>query len=83
MGKSNYIYLGPSLPTLGLKKNTLFRGEELPPKLLQIAIGKPSIRSLFVSTKDLAEVQKNITKRGTLEHKANQEMLEIAKTIPR
>jgi hypothetical protein len=83
MGKPNFIYVGPSLPSLGLKKNTIFRGAEVPPALQPLVEKKPAIRSLFVSTKDLAEVMKRLGQKGSLEHTANQEMLTIAKTTPR
>ena len=83
MGKANFIYVGPNIPQIGLKKNTLYRGEEPPPRLRDLIVSKPVLRSLFISTKRLAEVQTKLNKKGSMEHTANQEMLAIAKTIPR
>lgn len=83
MGKPNFIYIGPNVPPLALKRNTLYRGEELPVQLKQLAISKPVLKALFISTRDLAEAQKKLSKKGTLEHTANQEMQTIARTIPR
>jgi hypothetical protein len=83
MGKPNMIYIGPNVPPLALKRNTLYRGDDIPPRLLELAERRPALKSLFISTRDLAEAQKKIAKKGTLEHTAQQEMLEIAKTIPR
>ena len=83
MGKANFIYVGPNIPQLGLKKNTLFRGEEPPPRLRDLIVSTPVLRSLFVSTTRLAEVKAKLNKKGSMEHTANQAMLIIAQTIPR
>lgn len=83
MGKPNYIYIGPNIGPIGLKRNTIFRGDQLPQKFKELADRKPVLRSLFISTRDLAEAQKKLTKKGTLEYVANQEVLAIAKAIPR
>jgi hypothetical protein len=79
MGKPNYIYIGPSVPAIGLKKNMLFRTEELPSQLLQAAADKPIIKALYISTRDLAETTKRLNTKGSLEYTANKEMLEIAR----
>jgi hypothetical protein len=79
MGKPNHIYVGPSVPSLGLKRFTLYRSEELPVKLAELAAQKPAVKSLFVSTRDLAEVKKQLNKKGSLAYTANQEMLAIAR----
>ena len=80
--KGNWIYIGPTIPPLGLLINTIYRGAELPPALKLIADRKPAVGSLFVNTNDLAEAKRRIAIRGSLEHTANQEMLAIAKTTP-
>jgi hypothetical protein len=79
MGKPNYIYIGPSVSAIGLKKNMLFRSDELPSQLLPIVANKPAIKSLYVSTRDLAETAKRLATKGSLEYSANKEMLEIAR----
>jgi len=80
--KRNFIYIGPTIPSLGLKKNTLYRTSALPKVLDRIATKKPFIRTLYVSTSDLAEASKRLTKKGSVEYTATQEMLAIAKTTP-
>lgn len=80
---SNYIYIGVSIPPLGLKTNALYLESTLPPTLKRYADVKPVLNSLYVHTSLLAQAKKNIMMKGTLEYTANQEMLAIAKTIPR
>lgn len=81
MGKPNFIYIGPSVPPLGLKTNMLFRSEELPQHLDEIAKHKPIVKSLYISTRNLAQAKKSITRKGSLEHTATKEVLAIAKQI--
>ena len=81
--KGNWIYIGPSIPPLGLQANTLYRVPEMPPALKLIADSKPAAASLFVNTDNLAEAKRRIAIRGSLEHTANSELLAIAKTTPR
>jgi hypothetical protein len=64
MTKQNFMYVGPSIPPLGLKKHTLYCSEELPIKLAEVARKKPAVKALFVPTKDLAEVKKQLNKKG-------------------
>lgn len=83
MGKPNFCYIGPNVPPIGLKKFTLYRGEELPRSLEPLVKQRPVLAALYVSTRDLAAAQRRLAQKGTLEHTAAQEMLTIAKTIPR
>lgn len=83
MGKPNFIYIGPSIPPLGLKTNSLFRSDGLPPALATISGDRPVVKALYISTRNLAEAKRQITKKGSLEYTANKVLLEIAKTIPR
>ena len=80
---TNSMYVGPSIPQWGLKQNTIYRGDTPPAKLLEMMIAKPAMRSLFVSTKNLAKAKKQLNKKGTLEYTASQELLAIARTLPR
>lgn len=82
MKKGNFIYIGPTIPVLGLKKNTVYRSPDLPNVLEKFAQTKAVLRSLYVSTKDLAKANKQLTTKGSLEYTATQEMLAIAKTTP-
>lgn len=81
--RGNWLYIGPSIPTLGLQKNTIYRIPDCPPALKLIAARKPVVLSLFVHVADLAEAKRRIEIHGSLEHSANQEMLSLAKTTPR
>lgn len=78
--KKNWIYVGPTIPGLGLKKNTLYRSEKPPSKLEQIGMTRPVVLSLYIPTTNLAEVNKRINQKGSLEYTATQELLAIAKT---
>ena len=81
--QGNWMYIGPSIPPLGLQKHTLYRSAEMPAALKLIAAQKPAVRSLYVSVAALAETRKKLANLGSLEHAANQEMLAIAKTTPK
>jgi hypothetical protein len=79
MGKPNWIYIGPNIPAVGLKRNTIHREEIMPDALAKYAAIKPVVKSLFVSTARLAEAEKNLSKPGSLEHHAYKEMTAYAK----
>jgi hypothetical protein len=79
MGKPNWIYIGPNIPVVGLKRNTIYRDEVMPEALAKYAAIKPVVKSLFVSTAGLAAAEKNLSKPGSLEHHANKEMMAYAK----
>jgi hypothetical protein len=81
--RGNWIYIGPSIPPLGLQKHTLYRSGELPAPLKLIATNKPAVRALFIPITELAAAKHKLTTSGSLEHTANAEMLAIAKTTPR
>ena len=83
MKAGNWIYIGPSIPPLGLQKHTIYRTDELPYSLRLIADRKPAVRSLYVHVSDLVAARKGLEITGSLEHTANQEMLAIAKLTPR
>jgi hypothetical protein len=79
MGKPNYIYLGPNVPVVGLKRNTIYRENVMPDALAKYAVLKPVVKALFVPTTQLAIAEKNLSKPGSLEYHANREMLAYAK----
>ena len=82
MGKENYIYIGPNIPQIGLKRNTLYRGSAPPPKLTELIKTKRALGSLFVPTSELAKAEKSLNIKGSLEHTARKQMEEIVKTLP-
>jgi hypothetical protein len=79
MGKVNYVYIGPNIPQVGLKRNTIYRDSTLPDALAKYAVLKPAVKSLFVPTTHLAVAEKNKAKQGSLEFLANKELLAYAK----
>jgi hypothetical protein len=83
MKKENYIYIGPSIPQLGLKQNTLYRSEQPPEALAKLAREKGVVRSLYIKTSELAKAQQQLTRRGSVEHSAIETMHEFAKKVPR
>ena len=78
---TNHCYIGPNVPPLGLKRNTIFRTGEMPPGLKDLIKLKPVVRALFVHTKDLPSALFKIERHGSLEHTAKEHMLEVAKTF--
>ena len=83
MGKPNFCYIGPNLPQIGLKRNTLYRGNQPPPKLAELMKKKPVLSALFVSTAALAQAERSLNIKGAVENTAQKEMAEIVKTLPR
>ena len=83
MGKANFMYVGPNVPQIGLKRNTLYRGNEPPAKLKELIKSKPILSALFVSTAGLAQAERSLNIKGSLENTAQKEMTEIVKTLPR
>jgi hypothetical protein len=79
MGRVNFVYIGPNVPNVGLKRNTIYRDSTLPDALAKYAALKPAVKALFVPTTYLATAAKNLEKPGSLEYQANKEMLAYAK----
>lgn len=75
----NYIYIGPTVARIGLKKSTLVLGSTPPPQLLSLIELKPTIRSLFVPTVRTAEARANMRIKGTLENIAAEEVIKFGK----
>jgi hypothetical protein len=77
--RERFIYIGPNMPLLGLKRNTIYKSKMLPAGLAQIAETKPAAKALYVSSDGLAIAMRNLTKTGSLEQHANQMLLSLAK----
>lgn len=75
----NYIYIGPTIARIGLKRSTLVIGAEPPPQLKSLIELKPIIRALFVPTSKTMLARINMQKRGTIEYAAAEEVLNYAK----
>jgi hypothetical protein len=78
--RERFIYIGPNVPIMGLKRNTIYKDAALPEGLERVAATKPVVRALYVSADGLAIAVRNLNKKGSLEHHANNEMLSVAKT---
>lgn len=79
MSEKNYIYIGPTVARIGLKKSTLILGSEPPPQLRSLIDTKPVIGSLFVPTARTAQARINMRIVGTLEHIAAQEVIKFSR----
>lgn len=74
MNKENYIYIGPTVARIGLKRSTIVLGRTPPPQLQSLIDLKPVIASLFVPTARTAEARINVRRLGTLENVAAEEV---------
>jgi hypothetical protein len=83
MGKQNFVYIGPNVPQIGLKRNTLYRENSPPAKLAELIKKRPVLSALFVPTSGLAQAERSLRIKGAVEHTAQKEMAEIVKTLPR
>jgi len=69
------MYMGPSIPKLGIRRHLLILGSEPPPQLLSLIETKPMLRSLVVPSFKVAEAAEKVNTRGSLEWLAAQEVL--------
>jgi hypothetical protein len=79
MSVENYIYIGPTVARIGLKKSTIVLGSTPPPQLLSLMQLKPIIGSLFVPTAKTAEARANMQRKGTLENIAAEEVIKFGR----
>lgn len=77
MSEPNYIYVGPTVARIGLKRSTLVLGSTPPPQLQSLIDLKPVIRSLYVPTAKAAQARINMRVLGTLEHVASEEVIKF------
>lgn len=75
----NWIYIGPTVARIGLKKSTIVLGNTPPPQLLSLIELKPVIRSLFVPTIKTSEARISMNRKGTLENIAAEEVIKFGK----
>jgi hypothetical protein len=58
--RTNHIYIGPTVPQVGLKQWTLYLESE-PPEFLKEQMAKvPLLRALYISTEKLGAARKNL-----------------------
>lgn len=75
----NWIYIGPTVARIGLKKSTLVLGSTPPPQLQSLIELKPVIKSLFIPTAKTSEARINMRRRGTLENIAAEEVMKFGR----
>lgn len=78
VNKGPRIYIGPNL--LPMIRYTVI-ADEIPVHIKDLIDKCPAIEKLIVDVKDMAQKEKNISKKGTLEHRYYQEIVEFAKQI--
>lgn len=71
------IYLGPNIPSLGLKKNQVYLGG-IPGQVRAAIAIMPEIEELIVPISKLSETVKAINTKGTHEHHIYKELLRKA-----
>jgi hypothetical protein len=64
----NSMYIGPSIPIIGLRGKMIILGSEPPPQLKSLIQTKPVIGSLFVPTSKVFEAAERVKIKGTLEN---------------
>ena len=81
---TNFIYIGPDIPQLGLKRGTLYRDPKPPEQLQQYTDKNPVIRCLYTATVNLALAKRNLkTDPNSVESIAYKMLTEIARKLPR
>jgi len=78
----NFMYIGPTIISIGLKRNTIYRGvDAMPVQLKNLVATTPMLSSLYVPTGRLAEARKNLTKVGAIERIAFNELVKMTKAV--
>jgi hypothetical protein len=73
----NWIYIGPTIARLGIRRSMIILGSEPPPPLKNLIELKPIARALFIPTSKCREARTNVDTAGTIEHKATQEVIKF------
>lgn len=77
----NFIYIGPNATVLGLKKGTLYRGNEMPVQLKNLVQTNPKLASLFISTTRLGAAEVALKKQGSIEREASNDIIKLVNQI--
>jgi hypothetical protein len=82
---SSWIYIGPDIPPLGLKRNTLYRDTPDPPPMMVEHIAKaPILGALYIPTRFLPKARWNLfNDPASVESLAFTVLTEIGKKLPR
>jgi hypothetical protein len=70
----NFIYIGPTIAMLGIRRSMIIMGSIPPPPLKDLIELKPIVSALFVPTSRCNEARTNVRTPGTIEHKAVEEV---------
>jgi hypothetical protein len=72
-----WIYIGPTIARIGLRRSMLILGSIPPPPLRDLIELKPIVNALFIPTSRCREARTNVEKAGTIEHKAAAEVIKF------
>lgn len=76
---SNYIYIGETIPSMGVRRNMVVKGNTPLPQIQSLIDLKPMLRVLYVHTSECAKARNNVRIEGTIEYLAYLETVEIRK----
>jgi hypothetical protein len=77
MNEPNWIYIGPTIARLGIRRSMIVLGNVPPPPLKDLIELKPIVSALFIPTSKCREARTNVETAGTIEHKATQEVIKF------
>jgi hypothetical protein len=84
MAATNYIYIGPTSPQLGLKQWTLYLEANPPASLSQYLLDNPLFRCLYIPTEQLGVARRNLkTNPQSAESLALKGLTSIVSKLPR
>jgi hypothetical protein len=73
------MYIGPTIARIGLKSNTIVRGDEMLPQLKGIVDTNPIVAALFVAPIKVTPARQRMREQGSIEWLAARKVEEIAK----
>jgi hypothetical protein len=80
MERTNYIYIGPNIPRLGLMTNQLFLGNHPPVVLQQMITEDPVLGCLYITTGKLGAARISLRNPASIESIAVKRLADKAKT---
>ena len=77
MSDENYIFVGPTIAKLGIRRSMIVLGSTPPPQIQNLIDLEPAVRSLFIPTSECATARIKVRTEGTLENLAVQRIFEL------
>jgi len=77
---ASHIWMGPTIPRLGIRRNMVIKGRVAPVQLRNIIETKPMLGSLFVPTEKITAVKASLKVRGSIHHMAAEYIKEYNQT---